>query len=359
MRARPGVAAASAPTRRVSSVVTRAIADGPDRRREDNNSNNNNNHRRDDEDAGVALPRRTALALAAVGLTTVGAPVAPARAIGFTKELKKKDVSDDDYLVSEPFDFRGSPHEGVRYYDLARGDGAKMEAGKTAVIHYTCRYRGLTAVSSREARTLGGNRTIAEPLEFKFGKLPSEYNKPLVRKTVVGIGAEVRVDPELRELYVVNTVFDGPADKAGIKPNDAIVSINGTGDLANVPISDIGALLVGDAGTDVELEVKRGGERAGGDVEKVTLTREATAVVPKKRVVEVEGGGGLFVGGSGPKPPPVVYVPQALAGMRVGGRRNIIVPADVGYADEGESEIPPGATFKLEVELLDIRNATA
>ena len=26
-----------------------------------------------------------------------------------------------------------------------------LEAGKTAKIHYTCRFRGLTAVSSREA----------------------------------------------------------------------------------------------------------------------------------------------------------------------------------------------------------------
>ena len=59
---------------------------------------------------------------------------------------------------------RGSPHAGVKFYDVQRGGGDKLEAGKTAVIHYTCRYRGLTAVSSREARTLGGNRTVAEPL---------------------------------------------------------------------------------------------------------------------------------------------------------------------------------------------------
>lgn len=304
----------------------------------------------------VELPRRAALGLAAVGLVAA-APVGPARAIGFTKELKKKDVSEDEYVSSAAFEFRGAPHDGVKYFDVQRGGGDKIEAGKTAVLHFTCRYRGLTAVSSREARTLGGNRTIAEPLEFKYGKLPSEYAKPLVRKTVVGIGAEVRVDPELRELYVVNTVFNGPAEKAGIKPNDTIVSINGTGNLADVPITEIGALLIGDIGTDVELEVKRGGSRAGGPVEKLTLTRESTAVVPKKRVVEVEGGGGLFVGGSGPKPPPVVYVPQALEGMRVGGRRNIIVPADVGYEDVGEGEIPPGAEFKLEVELLELRNA--
>jgi hypothetical protein len=40
------------------------------------------------------------------------------------------------------------------------------------------------------------------------------------------------------------------------------------------------------------LEVKKGGERAEGIVEKLTLTREAVAVVPKKRVLEVESGGG-------------------------------------------------------------------
>ena len=294
-----------------------------------------------------------------VGLASVAATLALelntplASAIGFTKELKKKDVSEDDYLQSQAFDFRGAPHDGVKFYDLQKGQGDVLEAGKTAVVHYTCRYRGLTAVSSREARTLGGNRTVAEPLEFKFGKLPSEYAKPLIRKTVVGIGAEVRIDPELRELYVVNTVFDGPAAKAGVKAQDTIVSIDGVGDLLNVPIAEIGSLLQGDAGTDVILEVRKKGTDA--PPEKITLTREATAVVPKKRVADVEGGGGLFTGEGAPKPPPLVYVPEALKGMKVGGRRNIVVPADVGYADVGEGEIPPGATFKLEVELLELR----
>ena len=303
--------------------------------------------------AAAALPRRAVFGAALSLSLAVGLPApGPALAIGFQKELKKRDVSDDDYLVSPGFAFRGQPHDGLRFYDQARGDGAKLEAGKTAVVHFTCRYRGLTAVSSREARTLGGNRTIAEPLEFKYGALPSDYAKPLVRKTVVGIGAELRVDPELRELYVVNTVFDGPADKAGIRAQDTIVSIDGVGDLIDVPIAEIGTMLSGEAGQEVTLEVR---SKGSADVRSLTLAREATAVVPKKRVVEVEGGGGLFTGASGPKAPPAVYVPEALAGMRVGGRRSVIVPADVGYEDVGEGEIPPGATFKLEVELLEIR----
>ena len=63
----------------------------------------------------------------------------------------------------------------------------------------------------------------------------------------------------------------------------------------------------------------------------------------------------MFTGGSGPKPPPLIYVPEALKGMKVGGRRTLIVPSDVGFEDVGEGEIPPGATFELIVELLDVQ----
>jgi hypothetical protein len=87
-------------------------------------------------------------------------------------------------------------------------------------------------------------------------------------------------------------VFDGPAAKAGIKAQDTIVTIDGVGDLLNVPISEIGALLQGDAGTDVTLTIRK--KLGDGSPEKVTLTREATNVVPKKRVNDQEGGGGLF-----------------------------------------------------------------
>ncbi len=41
--------------------------------------------------------------------------------------------------------------------------------GPPAQVHYDCVYKGLDVVSSRQARLLGGNRTISEPFEFVAG----------------------------------------------------------------------------------------------------------------------------------------------------------------------------------------------
>lgn len=48
---------------------------------------------------------------------------------------------------------------------------------------------------------------------------------------------------------------------------------------------------------------------------------------------------------------------EGVAGMRVGGRRTLVIPPDMAYGSRGAGGvIPPDATLLFEVELLEVRD---
>ena len=73
----------------------------------------------------------------------------------------------------------------------------------------------------------------------------------------------------------------------------------------------------------------------------------------EKRPGGMGEGGGLFVGGDGPPPPPALSL--GAVGMKRGGYRSVLVPAELGYP-KGKMELPPDTPVELLIEVLEINN---
>lgn len=87
-----------------------------------------------------------------------------------------------------------------------------------------------------------------------------------------GIGSYVSVNTETGDIVLVNPFEGGPADKAGIKPGDVLVEIDGTS-VVGMELDDVVAMMKGKEGTEVKVKIYRNKE-----LKDIAITREIVDV---------------------------------------------------------------------------------
>ena len=76
--------------------------------------------------------------------------------------------------------------------------------------------------------------------------------------TFTGVGLYLRQDKTTKQLIITSPIPGSPAERAGFKPGDIIVAVNGTS-TAGKDIAAVSSLIQGKAGTSVAITVQRSG----------------------------------------------------------------------------------------------------
>ncbi|KAD5960208.1 hypothetical protein E3N88_11680 [Mikania micrantha] len=121
---------------------------------------------RSHENLSLPVSRRSAILISVLPLTLISICI-PQQSVA-RERRNRKIIPLEDYKTTS---------DGLKYYDLVEGKGPTAEKGSTVQVHFDCVYNKITAVSSRESKILAGNRTIAQPYEFKVGGTPGRERK--------------------------------------------------------------------------------------------------------------------------------------------------------------------------------------
>jgi carboxyl-terminal processing protease len=91
-----------------------------------------------------------------------------------------------------------------------------------------------------------------DPREFKEMQIDTSGE-------LSGVGIQLSLDKDTKELVVVSPIEGSPASRAGVQPKDVIVSIDGKS-TKGMSTEDAVKLIRGQAGTSVKLELRRSGK---------------------------------------------------------------------------------------------------
>lgn len=244
------------------------------------------------------------------------------------------EVSADDLTITE---------SGLQYYDISEGEGDAAESGATVTTGYTIWVQGededmfIASSSGSQPVTfaigtpgivfpgwdegttglkLNGKRQLVIPSELALGEQGSGDIPP---------NATLIMEIELLELYAPPKMTEVDEDEftiteSGLKYYDFVEGAGDTPAEGQTVVVHYSGWL--EDGTPFDSSLQRG------------------------EPFSFALGQGQVIDGWD----------EGLSTMKVGGKRQLIIPAELGYGEAGAGNlIPPGATLVFEVELLEIQ----
>lgn len=232
---------------------------------------------------------------------------------------------------------------GLQYADLTQGAGAEAVAGNIVITHFTIWQQGeegLEYVATSEG---------SEPLTFVQGAGDTVF--PGWEEGVLGMQVGGK-----RQLIVPPELGMGETGGGNIAGNTTLVM--------EIELTDVLEQPTLSRMPESELTTTESG------LQYADLVTGEGAAVESGATVSVQYSGwlenGTLFDSSVTRGEPISFTlgqgnviqgwDEGLIGMKVGGKRQLIIPAALAYGEEGAGEtIPPGATLIFDIELVEIK----
>lgn len=228
---------------------------------------------------------------------------------------------------------------GLKYYDITAGSGDTPVAGQDVVVQYTAWLQdGNQFIASSDAQ--------GQPLTFTLGSEQGVFPGWDEGVSTMQVGGK-------RQLIIPPDLALGEAGGGRIPPNSTLIM--------EVELVDVLPLVLPTEVSESDFTETESGLKYYDIIEGDGPTPEEGQLVTVNYTGWLEDGTKFdssfdrgipftFVLGSGEV---IDGWDEGVATMRVGGTRQLVIPADLGYGDAGAGgTIPPGATLIFEVELL-------
>ncbi|OUL36779.1 carboxyl-terminal protease [Nostoc sp. T09] len=141
------------------------------------------------------------------------------------------------------------------------------------------RQKALEKPIKNQEAAYGAIQNMLKSLDDPFTRFldPEQYRSLQVNTSgeLTGVGLQIALDPETGRLEVVAPIAGSPADKAGIRPRDRIIKIEGVS-TENITLDEAAAKMRGPIGSLVTLLIARD----GGEEKELRVMRDRIALNP-------------------------------------------------------------------------------